>query len=144
QPRVFVGGGQPDGQRVERVVPGWGCAGDLPVGGRVAGRLGFGGGGEGDQDVLGVDDQVAHQVPNEPAGAAGREREGLVREFGDRLVQRRPAAGEEFHGGTLATDRAACPVLRCSSCGTGGGFVLNSLVMAHPSIDMQVDACVTF
>jgi hypothetical protein len=91
QPRLAVRGGQPGDQRVERVLAGRGLD-EVPVGDRVRGRFGFGGRDQRDQDVLGVDDQVADQVPHEPAGAAGRPFPVLVGEFVDRRSQRRPRA----------------------------------------------------
>ena len=86
QPRLLVRGGQSDGQRVEGLVAGRRRLGDISVGHLVAGRFRIGGCHESDQDVLGVDDQVAHQVPHEPAGTAGRLCEVFVREFADRLA----------------------------------------------------------
>lgn len=85
-----MGDGQPYGERVQRVIAGRRRSGDVPVGHRVAGRFLFGGGHEGDQDVLGVDDQMAHQVPHEPARTAGGLYEVLVRKFGDRRAQLLP------------------------------------------------------
>jgi hypothetical protein len=75
--------------------------GPRSVGHRVARRLRFGGRDEGDQDILRVNDQVAHQVAHEPAGAAGLPGEVLVRECGDCRAQRRPGTGEEVHARTL-------------------------------------------
>jgi hypothetical protein len=60
QPRLLVCGGQADGQRIERVIAGRRCFGDVPVGHRVPGWFGLGGCHERDQDVLSVNDQVAH------------------------------------------------------------------------------------
>jgi hypothetical protein len=87
---ILVRGGQPDGERVERIVATRRSFGNLPVGHVVSGRLGIGGCHESDQNVLGIDDQVTHQVSHEPAGTARWPGEVCVAEFGDRRAQCRP------------------------------------------------------
>jgi hypothetical protein len=101
QSRIAVRGGQPRDQRAQRVLAGRGFD-QVPVRGRVRGRFGVGGCDQGDQDVLRVDDQVAHQVPYEPAPAAGGPLEVLVRDIGDRREQCGPGAREGMHYGSSA------------------------------------------
>lgn len=90
QLRILVRGGQPDGQRVEGVVTRRRGVGEVPVRQRVTGRFPVGRGGQGDQDVLGVDDQMAHQVPHQPARAAGGAPEVLVGQVVNLRAQGRP------------------------------------------------------
>lgn len=93
----WIGGGQPDDQRIQRIVAGGWHRLDGPIRVRIAGRWLVGRGHQGDQDVLRVDDEVAHQIPDQPARASRRRGEFVVRQLVDGRMKRGRGTREEIH-----------------------------------------------
>lgn len=102
QTGVPVGRGEPHDQRVEWIPPGRGRIEKLPVGHLIMRRCLVARGCQRDQHILGIDDQMAHQVAYEPAGAAGGLCKRLNRQVRNRRTQRGPAVGEQVHRRKLA------------------------------------------